>query len=143
MDKVSTIEIQGIQWEIEDGNARERINKLETETAVKRTELWRLGNSYIEMVEYDGLVFYNGSFKDNIKVSSMGEKILTITPGKQKNETVQVFLAGDIADFTGRIPVVLNISKNGNVTAYLITENAYSGTYKECILFGDFFQLVN
>ena len=143
MDKVSTIEIQDVLWEIEDENARERINKLETETAVKRTELWRLGNSYIEMVEYDGLVFYNGSFKDNIKVSSIGEKILTITPGKQKNEIVQVFLAGDIADFTGRISVILNISKNGNINAYPITENAYSGKYKEYILFGNFFQLVN
>lgn len=143
MDKVSTIEIQGIQWEIEDENAHERINKLETETTIKRTELWRRGISFIEMVEYNGLVFYNGSFKDNIKVSFMGETILTMTPGKQKNETVQVILAGDVADFTGRVPVVLNIFKNGNVEAYIITENAYSGTYKECILFGDFFQLVN
>lgn len=143
MDRVSQIDIQGFKWQMEDENARERINKLETETAVKRTELWRLENSYIEMVEYDGLVFYNGSFKDNIKASSIGEKILTITPGKQKNEIVQVFLAGDIADFTGRISVVLNINKNGNVNAYPITENVYSGKYKEYILFGNFFQLVN
>lgn len=143
MDKASIIEIQGVQWEIEDENARERINKLETGTTVKRTELWRLGNSYIEMVEYNGLVFYNGSFKDDIKISSMGEAILTMTPGKQKNEIVQIILAGDITDFTGRLPIVLNIHKNGRVNAYLILENAYSGTYKECTLFGDFFQLVN
>ena len=143
MDKASIIEIQGVQWEIEDENAHERINKLETETTVKRTELWRLGNSYIEMVEYNGLVFYNGSFKDNIKVSFIGETVLTITPGKQKNEVIQVILAGDVEGFTGRVPVVLNIHKNGNVAAYIITENAYDGTYKECTLFGDFFQLVN
>lgn len=143
MEKVSIIDIQGEQWQIKDDEAREKIDKLETETTIKRTKLWQQGNSYIEMVEYNGLVFYNGEFRDNIKITSIGEIMFTITPGKQKNEIVQVFLGADKTDNTGRVTVVLNINKNGKVQVYPIVENAYSGTYTECSIFGNFFQLVN
>ena len=41
MNKVSTIEIQGIQWEIEDENATKKINELETEIQkLKTIEKW-------------------------------------------------------------------------------------------------------
>lgn len=143
MEKVSIIDIQGEQWAIKDQEATERLNKLEEKTNIKKTRLWSAPGSYFELVEINGIKFYNVFFQGTPYIDKIGEMIFKIPNVGQVQDYNRIIVSGDRTDYAGRVPVILEISKEGIVKAFHIIENQISGAYPEIQLFGQAFQMVN
>lgn len=137
------IDIQGVQWAIKDQEAAERLNKLEEKTNIKKTRLWEGPGSYFELVEINGVKYYNVFFQGTPYISEIGETIFTIPNVGQVQDYNRIMISGDRTDYKGRVPVILEISKEGVIKAFHIIENQISGSYPEINLFGQAFQMVN
>lgn len=143
MEKVSIIDIQGVQWAIKDQETTERLNKLEEKTNIKRTRLWSAPGSYFELVEINGVKYYNAFFQGTPYINAIGQTIFTIPNVGQVQDYNRIMVSGDRTDYKGRVPVILEISKEGVVKAFHIIENQISGSYPEINLFGQAFVMVN
>lgn len=143
MEKVSIIDIQGVQWAIKDQEATERLDKLEEKTNIKKTKLWEGPGSYFELVEINGVKFYNAFFQGTPYITEIGETIFTIPNVGQVQDYNRIMISGDRTDYKGRVPVILEISKEGVVKASHIIENQISGSYPAINLFGQAFVMVN
>lgn len=143
MEKVTTIDIQGVQWAIQDQEATERLDKLEEKTTMKKTRLWENGNSFFELVEISGVKYYNISFQGDLYIRKIGELIFTIPKVEQVQIANRAIVLGDIDDYQGRVPVTININKDGTVNAFAMFENQISGEHTGIRLYGDIFQMVN
>lgn len=143
MEKVSIIDIQGVQWAVKDQEATERLNKLEEKTNIKKTRLWEGPGSYIELVEINGVKYYNVFFQGTPYVSEIGEILFIIPSVGQVQDYNRIMVSGDRIDHKGRVPVILEISKEGVVKAFPIIENQISGSYNAIDLYGQAFVMVN
>lgn len=143
MDKVSTIEIQGVQWAIEDQEATKRIDNLEEKTNIKRTRLWSAPGSYLELVEINGIKFYNAFFQGTPYIDTIGQTIFSIKPVGQVQAANRAIISGDKTNNTGRVPVSVEINSDGTVKAFAMLDNQFFGTHVEIALYGQFFQMVN
>lgn len=143
MEKVSIIDIQGVQWAVKDQEATERLNKLEEKTNIKKTRLWENGDSYFELVEISGVKYYNAFFQRNPYVSEMGETLFTIQKAGQVQGENRAIISGDKMDNTGSIPVEIVIRSDGIVKAFPIFEYQFSLKDIGIFLYGQFFQMVN
>ena len=137
------IDIQGVQWLIKDQEATERIGKLEEKTNIKKTRLWERPGSYFELVEINGVKYYNAFFQGTPYINKIGETIFTIPNVGQVQDYNRIMVSGDRTDYKGRVPVILEISKEGVVKAFHVIENQISGSYPEINLFGQAFVMVN
>lgn len=143
MEKVSIIDIQGVQWAIKDQEATERIVKLEEKTNIKKTRLWENGDSYFELVEISGVKYYNVSFQGTPYIRKIGELIFTIPKVGQVQIANRAIVLGDIEDGSGRVPVTININEDGTINAFAMFENQISGEHKGIRLYGNIFLMVN
>ena len=143
MEKVSMIDIQGIQWQIKDQEATERLDKLETKTNIKKTRLWESGNSYFELVEINDVKYYNAFFQGTPYIDKIGQIIFKIPNIGQVQTANRAIVSGDKTDNTGRIPVSIEIGSDGTVKAFAIFDNQFFGTHPEIALYGQIFQMVN
>ena len=142
MADVKIVDIDGEQWNIKDGVAQKRINELETKTNVKRTSLWKDGVSFFEVIEINGLKYFNGYFQSVFEVRTIGQVIFNFEPIEGMSNVNRGFITGDKIDRTGRCPVILSIGTDGVVSAYAIFNDVMQGTHPPVTLFGQFFQLV-
>lgn len=143
MEKVSVIDIQGEQWAIKDQEATERIDKLETKTTMKKTRLWENKSSYFELVEINDIKFYNIFFEYSQIVNTIGQTLFTIPTVGQKNIVNRMLITGDKTNNKGRVPLIIEVNKDGTVKAYAILDNIKYGEHEELRLYGQAFQLVN
>lgn len=143
MEKVSIIDIQGVQWTIKDQEATERIDKLEEKTNIKRTKLWSAPGSYFDLVEINDVKYYNAFFQGTPYIDAIGQTIFKIPNVGQVQAVNRVIVSGDKTDNTGRVPVSLEINSNGIVKAFAMFDNQFSGTHPEIALYGQIFQMVN
>lgn len=143
MEKVSIIDIQGVQWAVKDQEATERLNKLEEKTNIKKTRLWEKNSSYLELVEINNIKFYNVFFEYSQIVNTIGQVIFTIPIVGQKNIVNRILITGDKTNNKGRVPLVLEINKDGTVRAYAILDDIKYGEHEELRLYGQAFQLID
>ena len=142
MADVKIIDIDSEQWNIKDEVAQKRINELETKTNVKRTILWREGDSFFELIEINGLKYFNGYFQRVFEVKTIGQVIFNFEPIEGMTNVNRGFISGDKIDNTGRCPVILSIGPDGIVSVYAIFNDVGQGTHPPITLYGQFFQLV-
>ena len=143
MGKISIIDIQGEQWAIKDQDATERIDRLEEKTNIKRTELWSAPGSYFELVEINGVKYYNAFFQGAPYIDAIGQSIFKIPNVGQVQAANRAIVSGDKTDNTGRVPVLLEINSDGTVKAFAMFDNQFLGTHPEIALYGQIFQMVN
>lgn len=143
MEKVSIIDIQGVQWAVKDQEATERINKLEEKTNIKKTRLWEESSSYFELVEISGIKYYNAFFQDAPYISEIGETIFTIPNVGQVLAANRAIVSGDKDGNSGRVPVSIEINSDGTIKAFAIFENQFFGKHTPIRLYGNIFQMVN
>ena len=142
MEVVNTLDIDGSQWELQDVEARNKIAEIETKTDVKRTILWRSDVSFLELIEINGLKYFNGYFQGVFEVKTIGQVIFNFKPIEGITNVNRGFITGDKIDRTGRCPVILSIGTDGIVSAYAIFNDIVQGAHPPVTLFGQFFQLV-
>lgn len=143
MEKVSIIDIQGVQWEIKDQEAAERLNKLEEKTNIKKTRLWEGPGSFFELVEISGVKYYNALFQGTPYINTIGETLFTIPNVGQVRAANRAIVSGDKDNNSGRVPVSIEINSDGTIKAFAMFENQFSGNHTPIRLYGNIFQMVN
>ena len=143
MEKVSVIDIQGVQWAIKDQETTERIDKLEEKTNIKKTRFWERSGSYFELVEISGVKYYNVFFQGTPYISEIGETLFTIPSVGQVQAANRAIVSGDKDNGGGRVPVSIEISSDGTVKAFAMFENQFFGKHTPIGLYGQIFQMVN
>lgn len=143
MEKVSIIDIQGEQWAITDQETNERLDKLETKTNIKKTRLWESGNSYFELIEINDIKYYNAFFEAEPKVSKIGQTLFNIPPVGQTKEFNRAIISANKVDGSGRLPVIIEITRTGYVKAIAIFDDKISGVHPEIILYGQFYIMMD
>lgn len=138
MEKASIIDIQGVQWAIKDQEATERLDKLETKTNIKKTRLWESNNSYFELIEINDIKYYNAFFEAEPKVSEIGQVLFNIPPVGQTKDFNRAIISANKVDRSGRLSVIIEITKTGYVKAIAIFDDKISGVHPEIILYGQF-----
>lgn len=142
MADVKIIDIDGEQWNMKDEVAQKRINELETKTNVKRTSLWRESDSFFELIEINGLKYFNGYFQKAFEIETIGQFIFNFEPIKGMTKVNRGFVMGYKMDGTGRCPTVLSVGTDGAVNAFAVLDDVGQGTHPPITLYGQFFQLV-
>ena len=142
MEYVKIIDIDGEQWSIKDQVAQKRIDELEIKTNIKRKSLWREGDSFLELVEINGLNYFNGYFQRAFEIKSIGQIAFRLDPIEVMTRENTWLITGDKIDGTGRCIVRLSIGQSGYVHAYAILNDIGRGTHPPITLYGQFFQLL-
>lgn len=142
MANVKIIDIDGEQWNIKDQVAQKRIDELETKMNVKRTSLWEGSGSFLELIEINGLKYFNGYFQKGFEVDTIGQTLFSFRPIEGLTTTNRGLIIGYKIDGGGRYPVVISIEPNGVARAFTIIDNVGQGTHPSVTLYGQFFQLV-
>lgn len=142
MADVKIVDVAGEQWNIKDEVAQKRIDELETKTNIKRKSLWREGDSFLELIEINGLKYFNGYFQNAFEIKSVGQIAFRFEPIEGMTKVNRGLITGDKIDGTGRCPVVLSIGQSGSVHVFAILNDIGQGTHPPITLYGQFFQLV-
>ena len=143
MANAKIVDIKGVQWELKDEVARNKIVELETKTTINEKILAQIGMSYISLITINDKKFFHLRFRGDISVSEIGQNILNIGIIEGLTGTISV-----IADLTktnreGRYPTVVDITLEGEVKVYPMLPNQGSGSIDSCILYGDCFVVVS
>lgn len=139
MADVTKIDIDGVQWDIKDQNARNKIAALEEKTTIKITK--KIDEETIKMylVEINGEKFVQLHIQKYIWNGVIGGIIASFTNDFGIGHIIRAIAALDPSDFSGRITGGLDIRSDGTIKLYPHIESQWSGTYKECKVFCDAF----
>ena len=139
MAEVAKIDIDGIQWDIKDQNARDRIATLEEKTTVKITKKIDTEAIVMNLIEINGEKFIQLHIQKAIWDGVIGKSIAQFTNDFGISHIIRAIAALDPIDSSGRVTGGLDIRSDGNIRIYPHTESQWSGTYKECKVFCDAF----
>lgn len=139
MADVTKIDIDGVQWDIKDQVARNKIAALEEKVIVKVTK--KIDEETIKMntVEINGVLFLQLHLQLYIWNGNIGETIATFTNDFGIDHIIRAVAAIDPLDFSGRITGGIDIRHDGKIKIYPHIENQWSGTWKESKVFCDAF----
>lgn len=139
MSTVNKIDIDGVQWNIEDQEARNRLTELETKTTINEKILMQYGDSFISLVTINGKKFFDVHFNGSIHFSSIGQRLFNIGTEPGLTTTNRISICASKTNASGRCQTVIDIGPDGEVYVYPILENQYSGYIGDCVLYGDDF----
>lgn len=143
MADVKIVDIDNVQWNMKDQEARNKVAEFEIKTTINEKILAQKGNSYVSLVTINDKKFVHLRFKGNIIISQIGQNILNVGIIEGITDTISV-----IADLTkynrgGRYPAVVDVTVNGEVNVFPILPNQIDGNIDDCQLFGDCFTMVS
>lgn len=142
MQEVKIVDIDNVQWNIKDQEARNKIANLETKTTIKEEVLAQDGESFISVITINDKKFIHLHFNGNIQVSSIGQTIFQQGQIQGMTKTLRGFLTLDKTDNTGRLPADIDVSTNGNTYIYPIIPDKYTGSIAPCRIYGDIFTMI-
>lgn len=143
MADVKIVDIDNVQWNMKDQEARNKIAEIETKVTINEKILVQRGASYISLVTINNKKFVHLRFKGNIIISSIGQNIFNIGVIEGITETISVIMDLTRIDRGGRYPAVADITVNGDVNIYPILPNQIDGNINNCQLFGDCFTIIS
>ena len=139
MADVKIIDIDNVQWNMKDQEARNRIVTLETKTTITEEVLEQNGESFISLVTINDKKFFHLHFNGNIQVSNIGQIIFQQGKIQGMTQIARGFLTLDKTDSSGRLPADIDINPNGNTYIYPIITDKYTGSITPCRIYGDVF----
>ena len=139
MEVVNTLEIDGIQWNIQDSGARNKIAELEQKKHIKITQLINEETIKLDLVEIDDEKFIRLRIWGYIWSGKIAEPIAHFTQNFGLKETTGCLMLGSKLDKTGRIAIHIDIISNGDLEIYPCLADMYSGTYSQCYIYGNAF----
>ena len=143
MTDVKIVDIDNVQWNIKDQEARNKIIELETKTTINEKILNQKGESYISLVTINDKKFIHLRFKGDFIISEIGQKIFNIGVIKELTSTISVIADLTRVDREGRYPAVIDITTNGDIEIFPILPNQISGSISNCMLYGDCFTMIS
>ena len=139
MEVVNTLDIDGTQWEIRDGEARKKIATIEEKTTIKITKKIDEATIKMNLVEINGEKFIQLHLSGHYWSGIIGETIANFTNDFNLTGIVRSIIDVDFSDRTGRCAADIDINTDGTIKLYPQFINQYSGSYKLGNLYGDAF----
>lgn len=139
MAEVAKIDIDGVQWDIKDQNARDKITVLETKTTVKVTNKVSKVNFIMNLVEINDEKFLQLHFDGLYWSGEIAETVATFNNDFGLKGIIRCMVGMDLADGVGRDTLAFDIQHDGYIKAYPQTINQTTGMYKAGNVYGDAF----
>ena len=139
MEVVNTLDIDGTQWELQDVEARNRIAELEKKEIIKIKQIINKDTIKLDIVEIDNEKFIRIRVWGYIWSGKIGETIANFTQDIGLKDTTGCLMDATMTDLTGRLVVHLDITVKGNIEVYPCITSIFSGTYKQCWIYGNGF----
>lgn len=139
MANAKIVDIKGVQWELKDEVARNRIAELEQKTIVKITNKINEEKIKVNLVEIDNEKFIQVHFEFLHWSGIGGEVIAHFENDFNLNKPIRFIVNLDFSDFSRRIPMMIDIISNGDIRAFPIYENSFETIPIEGKLLGDAF----
>ena len=139
MADVTKIDIDGIQWDIKDQVARDKITVLEKKTTVKVTKIIDKETIKMDLVEIENEKFINLRVWNYLWSGKVGEVIANFTQDFGLKDTTGCLMLASKLDKTGRVVVHFDITTAGTLEIFPALPDVYSGNYSESYIYGDAF----
>ena len=139
MADVSKIDIDGIQWNIKDQEARSKIATLEEKTTVTKVHLWTSGTSFIDKVKINGEDFLQVYFEGIRYQGGAVAQILTLSEAIGNTVILRCQALGDLHPSVDRVSVDLAFYPDNSVVAIVLNQGVYDGGNFDISLYGNAF----
>ena len=139
MADVKIVDIDNVQWNMKDQEARNKIIELETKTTVKVINKVSKIDFIMNLIEINDEKFLQLHFSGLYWTGEIGEAVATFNNDFGLVGVVRCMVGMDFIDGSGRDTLGLDIEHTGNVKAYPQTENQLVGMYKAARIYGDAF----
>lgn len=139
MADVKKIDIDGVQWDMKDEVARNRINELEQKTDIMTERIWEKDNSFIDKVKINNEYFVQVHFEHFRYKGEAVEDIITLQKPLGNSRTLRAQMLGDVIYQINRISIDLDFTEKGIVSAVILNQNIYMGGNFEIEIYGDAF----
>ena len=139
MADVKIVDIDNVQWNIKDQEARDKIITLETKTTIKITKKIDSETIKMNLVEINDEKFIQFHINAFPWSGVIGETIATFVQDFNLSIVLRCLIGMDFADGTGRYIAGLDIQQNGEIKIYPSDKNQITGTFKAARLYGDAF----
>lgn len=139
MADAKIVDIKGVQWELKDGVARNKIAALEKKIIVKVTKKIDEKEIKMDLVEIDGEMFINLRIWGYKWSGNIGESIANFTQDIGLKDTTGCLMLASKVNRTGRVAIHIDITVQGGLEVFPCSEHLYSGTYEESYIYGSAF----
>lgn len=139
MQDVKIVDIDNVQWNMKDQEARNKIAALEEKTTVKITNKSNTDKIVINLVEINGEKFLQLHIGGLRWSGLIGETIATFVQDFGLTSVIRCLIGMDFEDGSGRYIAGLDIQEDGQIKIYPSTPDKMTGTYKAARLYGDAF----
>lgn len=139
MADAKIVDIKGVQWELKDEVARNKITNLEQKTIVKITSKVNEEKVKVNLVEINNEKFLQIHFEFFHWSGSGGEVIAHFENDFNLNKPIRFIVNLDLTDFSRRMPMMIDILSNGDMRAHPIYEGSFTTKRNEGWILGDAF----
>ena len=139
MADVAKIDIDGIQWDIKDQNARDRIAILEEKTTVKITVKINEETVKLNLVEINNEKFLQLHCNGLNWSGTIGETVASFNQDFGIRTVLRCSVGLDFSDSSGRGSAGLDIEPTGQIKIYPHNTNSMTGFYKASKIYCDAF----
>lgn len=139
MADAKIVDIKGVQWELKDEVARNKIVELETKTTVKITNKINKPEFIMNLVEINNEKFLQLHFNGLYWSGKIAEAVATFNNDFGLGRVVRCLVGIDFTDGKGRDTLGFDIEGTGNIRAYPQTTNQVTGMYRAGKAYGDAF----
>lgn len=139
MADAKIVNIKGVQWDLKDEVARNKIVELETKTTIKITNKINKPELIMNLVEINNEKFLQLHFDGLSWSGKIGETVATFNNDFGLPRILRCMVGMDFADSSGRDTLAFDIEYTGKIRAYPQTVNQMAGMYKAGRAYGDTF----
>lgn len=139
MADAKIVNIKGVQWDLKDEVARNKIIELETKTTIKIINKVISQKFTMNLIEINNEKFIQLHLNGLYWSGLIAEAIINFENDFGLKGIIRCLLGMDYSDGTGRDTIALDIEYTGNIRAYPQARNQTSGMYKAGNIYGDAF----
>ena len=139
MADAKIVNIKGVQWDLKDEVARNKIAELETKTTVKITNKVNKPEFIMNLVEINNEKFLQLHFDGLFWSGEIAGTVVTFNNDFGLPRILRCMVGMDFADGSGRDTLAFDIEQTGLIRAYPQTVNQTTGMYKAGKAYGDAF----
>lgn len=139
MADAKIVNIKGVQWDLKDEVARNKIIELETKTTVKVTNKVNNEKFVMNLIEINDEKFLQLHFDGLYWSGEIGEAVATFNNDFGLVGIIRCMVGMDFLDNSGRDTLAFDIEFTGKIRAYPQTVNQFAGTYRAGRIYGDTF----
>ena len=143
MADVKIIDIDGVQWDMKDQEARNRLAELEKGVEVRTIKTSQSGDFSIKLITISNVRFLQINF-DGFEVEINNNYFIESFPSDFGLTKSNFFMAScDRNDQMGRVPVEILVASGGGLYLYVSTYDNWNPNFGRGKLFGGGLFLVN